>query len=379
VTDGRLAVAVVGLEFGAEFVPIYQDHPAVRRVAVADLDDDRCARARARFDVGRSYASLDEALADDDLDAVHIVTGLDAHAGHVVAALGAGKHVACTVPMGLSFAELQAVVEAQRISGKTYMMMETAVFTRQFLWAEQLVRAGALGQICYARGTHFQDMTDWPPYWLGLPPMHYATHAIAPVLALLNARAVGVRAMGGGALDEANRGGYGPSFPLESALVALEGSAVLVELTRSLYQLARPYTESFSIYGDRQGIEWPQVEGDGDDMVLFEMGGPRPGRGRPVSATRVRVPDRADLLPGPVRRYTTRFVYGEEDGHRSFLQGGGHGGSHPHLVHEFVSSVVEGRPPLVGPATSANWTAVGIAAHQSALRGGAYVEVPVFA
>lgn len=376
--SARVAVAVVGLEFGAEFVPIYRDHPSVRRVAVADLNQDLSTRARSRFNLDRSYADLEEALADEDLDAVHLVTGLDTHAEYVVASLEAGKHVACTVPMGLSFADLYAVLEAQRRCGRSYMMMETAVYTRQFLWAQGLVRQGALGEICYARGTHFQDMTDWPAYWRGLPPMHYATHAVAPVLALLGAQAAGVRAMGGGVLDEDNRGAYGPSFPLESALVALEGSSAVVELTRSLCQLARPYTESFSIYGDRKGIEWPQVEEVPDEMLLFEMASTGGARGRTVDAGRVRVPDRADLLPEPVRRYTTKFVYGEEDGHRSFLQGGGHSGAHPHLVHEFVSSLAEGRPPAIGAVMAANWTAVGIAAHQSALRGGAYVEVPDF-
>ena len=39
-SDRALSVAVVGLEFGAEFVPIYRDHPAVGAVAVADLNDD---------------------------------------------------------------------------------------------------------------------------------------------------------------------------------------------------------------------------------------------------------------------------------------------------------------------------------------------------
>ena len=101
------------------------------------------------------------------------------------------------------------------------------------------------------------------------------------------------------------------------------------------------------------------------------------GRGRPVTATRVEVPDRADLLPEPIRKYTRQFTLAGA-GHRSFVQGGGHGGSHPHLVHEFVSSVLAGRPPFVDDLTAANWTATGIAAHESALRGGERVVIPDF-
>jgi predicted dehydrogenase len=371
--DG-IRVAVIGLEFGAEFVPIYRDHPRVSAVAVADTRAETRDAAAEAFGVPYVFGSLDEVLADPAIDAVHIVTGLRDHADHVVAALEAGKHVACTVPMALTFDDIQRIVDARERSGTRYMMMETAVYTREFFFAEALVRSGSMGEIAYARGTHFQDMTDWPDYWLGLPPLFYATHAISPILRLLDARASHVRAIGGGALDPANRGGYGNPFPVESALVQVEGREVAVELTRSLFQLARPYTESFSIYGDRQGFEWPQLE-DTEAPLLFTMGAPESGRGRPVRAERVAVPDRADLLPEPIRRYTQRFA---DESHRSFIQGGGHGGSHPHLVHEFVSSIVEDRAPSIDHRRAANWTATGLAAHASAVAGGELVAVPRF-
>jgi predicted dehydrogenase len=369
-----LRVAVVGLGFGAEFVPIYRDHPSVASVSVADTRASVRDAAAEAFGLDRVHESLEAVLGDDSIDAVHLVTGLPDHADHVIAALEAGKHVACTVPMALSFDDIQRIVDARERAGTTYMMMETAVFTREYLFAEQLVRSGSMGEISYARGTHFQDMTDWPAYWKGLPPMFYATHALAPVLRLLDARAGRVRAIGGGALAEANRGGYGNDFSVESAIVELEGRDTVVELTRSLFQLARPYTESFSIYGDRQGFEWPQRE-ESEDPLLYTMGEPSSGRGRPIDAERVSVPDRADLLPEPIRKYTRRFA---DESHRSFVQGGGHGGSHPHLVNEFVSSIVEGRPPAVDHIRAANWTATGIAAHASALAGGEAVTVPRF-
>jgi predicted dehydrogenase len=399
-----MRVVVVGLEFGAEFVPIYADHPGVTSVGVADLRAELATQVARRFDADHIYPDLDAALADPAVDAVHLVTGLTAHADQVVRALAAGKHVACTVPMALSFDDLDRIVAARRAAGTTYMMMETAVYTREFLWARELAASGGLGRVSYARGTHFQDMTGWPSYWRGLPPMYYATHAVAPILALLGTRATAVRALGGGRLDPANQGGYGNPFPVQSALVEVAGADAVVEITRSLFQLARSYTESFSIYGDRQAIEWPQLEADGEHPILFTMDeatadsddsdsdghGDRGGRGRPVKATRVEVPDRADLLPEPIRKYTRQFAHAPAGdahapdaaragaGHRSFVQGGGHGGSHPHLVHEFVSSVQAGRAPFVDDLTAANWTATGIAAHQSALRGGERVAIPHF-
>ena len=77
--------------------------------------------------------------------------------------------------------------------------------------------------------------------------------------------------------------------------------------------------------------------------------------------------------------FTTKGVYDiEEHQHLSFAQGGGHGGSHPHLANEFIMSLVENRDPFPNAAQSANWTSVGILAHESALDGGQIIRVPDF-
>jgi hypothetical protein len=55
-----------------------------------------------------------------------------------------------------------------------------------------------------------------------------------------------------------------------------------------------------------------------------------------------------------------------------------HGNSHPRLAHEFIRSIVEGRPPAIDAVKAANWCAVGICAHASAMQGGQVVEVPRF-
>ena len=91
------------------------------------------------------------------------------------------------------------------------------------------------------------------------------------------------------------------------------------------------------------------------------------------------MPDYARLLPKEIQPFTTRGVYdADEHQHLSFTQGAGHGGSHPHLAHEFLSALVEGRDPLPNAVQSANWTCVGIIAHQSAMEGGKLMKLPVY-
>jgi len=374
--SAKLHVGVVGLGFGAEFVPIYLHHPNVASVAICDTNEDRVRDVADKFGVTRCYTDFKKLLQSDDLDAVHLVTGIPAHAEQAQAVLQAGKHCACTVPMATTLDDLHQIVAAQRQSGKQYMMMETSVYTRQFLYVRDMLARGAFGQLQFLRGAHYQDMEHWPSYWMGLPPMHYATHAVAPLLAAANTRATTVHCFGSGVMREELHQPYGNPYPFESAIFQLAGMPVAIEVSRSLFHTAREYVESFTIYGERLTFEW-NIEQDAP--LLYAMEPIRPGRGRPISMQRLdEIPDRQDILPASIARFTKRGVYDETNLHRSFLQGGGHHGSHPHLVHEFISSIIEQRAPYIDAVTAANWTAAGICAHLSAMQGGEAVQIPSF-
>ena len=137
----------------------------------------------------KRYASYEEMLKDPGIDAVHINTPIGSHAPHSIQALKAGKHVACTVPMATTVDECREICELVEETGLTYMMMETVVYSREFLFVKELFDNGELGRIQYLQSSHQQDMAGWPSYWDGLPPMHYATHCVGPVLALQRNRA----------------------------------------------------------------------------------------------------------------------------------------------------------------------------------------------
>ena len=375
--NAGIRVAVVGLGFGAEFVPIYLQHPNVAEVAICDQNEKRLNEVGDRFRISRRVRSFEEVVASPDLDAVHLITGIPQHAEQTVAVLDSGKHCACTVPMATSIEGLRAIVAAQRKSGRNYMMMETSVYTRHFLHVKAMLERGETGAIQFLQGAHYQDMENWPQYWAGLPPMHYSTHAVSPLLALAGTRAASVCCFGSGRMRPELTEQYGNPFPIETAILRLEGTDVAAEVTRSLFHTAKAYLESFAILCEKVSLEWAVA----DDRlpVLHRMGKPQPGLGRPVTVAEVEPPDRADLLPPSIARFTKRTVYDESDPHLSFLQGGGHHGSHPHLVHEFVMSIVEQRQPWIDAITAANWTAPGICAHESAMSGGRQVQIPCFA
>jgi predicted dehydrogenase len=368
-SDKPIRVAIVGLGFGAEFIPIYQNYPGAEMAAICRRSTKDLNECGDRWKIAKRYASFDDVLKDPDIDAVHINSPIPDHAPQSLAALKAGKHVACTVPMATTIDECRAIVEAQRASGKVYMMMETVVYSREYLFVKEMYDKGELGRIQFLRGSHQQDMAGWPGYWEGLPPMHYATHCVSPCLAILGAKhAEAVSCYGSGRIDEALIPKYGSPFAVETATFSIRDSDVCAEVTRSLFNTARQYRESFDVYGSKRSFEWQQVENE--EPVIHEIGKPEP-----EIPHRVKVTDFAHLLPEPIRQFTGRVADTE---HLSFIQGAGHGGSHPHLVHAFLSAIKGDRPALPDAATSANWTMVGICAHQSALKKGDKVAIPTF-
>jgi predicted dehydrogenase len=365
-------VAIIGLGFGAEFIPIYQRHPDAHLAAICQRNETKLNELADAFKIEKRYTSYEQLLADPAIDAVHINTPIPDHARQTLMALEAGKHVACTVPMATSVDDCRKIVELANRKKLKYMMMETVVYAREFLFVRKMYERGELGKVQFLQASHQQDMDGWPGYWPGLPPMHYATHCVGPCLALTRSEAEYVSCFGSGRIREELIAKYNSPFAIETAHVKLRNSDLTARIYRSLFDTARQYRESFEVFGSKKSFEWPLIEGEQPVVHTAK-------RPEPEIPERVTVPDFAHLLPDPIRPFTTRGVYDvDEHQHLSFTQGAGHGGSHPHLVHAFITALLEDRDPFPNAVQSANWTCVGILAHESAMQGGAIIPLPEF-
>ena len=364
-------VAIIGLGFGAEFIPIYQRHPDADIVAICQRNPESLKEIGDKFCIEKQFTDYGELLADPDIDAVHINTPIPDHAEHTLKAMKAGKHVACTVPMATSEEDCKAIVELSVETGLHYMMMETVVYAREFLYMKELYDTGELGKLQFLKASHQQDMDGWPGYWPGLPPMHYATHCVGPVLGLARNEAEYVSCFPSGTIREEMHDCYNSPFAVETTHIKFANSDLSAQVYRSLFDVARQYRESIEVYGSKKSVEWPLIEHE--PLVVHTAKKPEP-----EIPEEVRSPDYGHLLPEEIAPFTQGGVYGGEDGeeHLSFTQGAGHGGSHPHLVHQFVELLRgcgEGYPNAI---QSANITLTGILSHESALEGGAIKRLP---
>jgi predicted dehydrogenase len=280
--------------------------------------------------------------------------------------------------MATSLEDLQRITDATRRSGKNYMMMETTLYTYQFFYVSEMLEKGEIGKIQFLRGSHYQAMEGWPSYWDGLPPMWYGTHAIAPMRALAGSRIKKVSCLGSGTMSDELTKQYGNPFPVESAHFIFE-NGLKAEATRSLFETARVYQEGMFVYGSKASFEWGFADHDNPYITTLYPPAENSRGGRTETVIK-EMPNYYTKLPESLWHHTVGGNYDPLNPQKSLMKGsgGGHHGSHPHLVHEFVMSIIEERKPFIDEVLGANITAAGICAHISAMKDGEFVEVPEF-
>ena len=337
----RVGIAGYGLcRFGAQFG--FQNHPNVEVVAVADLIPANCAELAKACGCEKTYASCEEMIEDDTIEAVFIATDAPSHARLAIAALERGKHVASAVPAVFgSLEDADLLFAAVKKSGMKYMMFETSYFHEDlYAWRQQYL-AGSFDKLIYSEGEYFHyfgtplggynsktkavDENGWRK---GLPPQWYPTHSTAYYVGVTGGSFTEVSCMGMPSTVphlQAGNNDYGNPFGSEIAMFRTsEGGMSRMAVTWDILT---------------NGGERGRVYGQKNDKVTVST-------------------KRPPLPPG--------------------VGGGGHGGAHGHLTTEFIDAILRDRKPWIDVAQSLNMTVAGIVAHQSALRDGELMKVPQY-
>lgn len=368
--EKKVNIGIIGMGFGKEFIPIYQCHPNGGKIAICTRTRTELDRVGDLFNIDPSlrYVDYQEMIANEELDAIHVVTPVMEHYPMVMAALTAGKHTACTIPMATTVQQCRDIVEATRSSGKVYMMMETALYTREYLYVKNLVDQGQIGEIQFVRSDHMQNMAleGWPAYWQGFPPFLNGTHALSPVVSILGKHPISVVAHGSGRLSDARAKNHGCLYAVITATFQFKNSDVVAESTRWINETIRQCREGFDVYGTKMSFEWELTIDDGH---VIHTG--------IDDAEKLHCPDTDASLPPEIAHFTRRETVSDTS-HTSFRQGVGHGGSHPHLAHQFLKAIIEGKKAEVDEIAAATITCAGICAQESAMRGAVKVEIPDF-
>jgi len=121
-------------------IPAIQAEPRSQLYGVVTRDSAKAAAYNMR-----TWATLDEALADSAIDAVYVGTPVFLHAPQTIQSLRAGKHVLCEKPMAMNEAEARTMVRAAEESGKTFGVAYYRRCYPKVQRAKQLLAAGVIG------------------------------------------------------------------------------------------------------------------------------------------------------------------------------------------------------------------------------------------
>lgn len=133
-------------------IPEYAEHKDAKLLGFYDINQERAAALAKQYG-GTAYATVEELLANPEIDAVSVCAANFAHAELTIAALNAGKHVLCEKPMAITLAECEAMVEAAKKNGKYLMIGHNQRLAKAHAMARKLIVDGLIGDIVTFRTT----------------------------------------------------------------------------------------------------------------------------------------------------------------------------------------------------------------------------------
>ncbi|MCY2988968.1 MAG: Gfo/Idh/MocA family oxidoreductase [Planctomycetota bacterium] len=166
--SGQVGVGVVGLGFvgAGAHLPAFQKMKQANLVAISDVNEKALNKQAKKHGVPSTYTDYRKMLADPNVQAVVIAVPTQHHASIAIAALEAGKHVLCEMPLATTLAEVDRMLAAAKKAGVILMPSLNFRFTPNYVKAKELIDKGELGKptaIMYREWIPAADLAmQWP-------------------------------------------------------------------------------------------------------------------------------------------------------------------------------------------------------------------------
>ncbi len=157
ISKQQLTAAVVGVGFiGPVHIEALQ-RAGIRVKGVLGSNAEKSAEAAKRMGLPLGYSTLDELLADPEVDVVHLTTPNHLHFPQATAALNAGKHVLCEKPLAMNSSESQQLVELARQRGRVAGVAFNIRYYPLCHEAADRVASPEFGETLHISGSYVQD------------------------------------------------------------------------------------------------------------------------------------------------------------------------------------------------------------------------------
>jgi predicted dehydrogenase len=161
---------------------------ALRRIGVRvrgllGSSPERGAASAKRIGVAKAYDNLDDLLADDRVEVVHVTSPNHLHHSQVRRILDAGRHVVCEKPLAIRSDESAELVQLAADSGRVNAVNFNIRFYPLNQHVHEVVASGAIGDVRLVTGHYFQDWllleSDWN--WRLDPSLGGALRAVGDI------------------------------------------------------------------------------------------------------------------------------------------------------------------------------------------------------
>jgi len=164
-TKGSIGVGVAGTGFiGPAHIEALRRN-GIQVLGLAENTREKAEQKAAELGIPRIYASVDEMLADPDIDVMHLATPNHLHHLHAKAALLAGKHVVCEKPLAMNTTESAELVN---LAAEKKLVNAVNFNIRMYPLAQHarsMVQRGELGDLFILQGSYLQDWLLFPTDW----------------------------------------------------------------------------------------------------------------------------------------------------------------------------------------------------------------------
>ncbi len=143
----KLGLGVLGLGEGRSIISGALNSELWKVVQLCDLNEELAWMRSHEFSLDNFTSSMDEMLANPEVDVVGIYTPDHLHATHILQALRAGKHVICTKPFLNDLSQAREVLEAQQQSGRMVMVGQSSRFFAPFTRQRKHFEGGEFGDL----------------------------------------------------------------------------------------------------------------------------------------------------------------------------------------------------------------------------------------
>ena len=133
-------------------IPEYLANPDAEIGGYFDFNLERTEELAEKHG-GKAYETIDELLADPEIDAVSVCVANVAHADVTIKALNAGKHVLCEKPMAINIEDCEKMVQAAEENGKYLMIGQNQRLAKAHAKAKELIESGTIGKVLTFRTT----------------------------------------------------------------------------------------------------------------------------------------------------------------------------------------------------------------------------------